>query len=225
MIADSPWRMTMYRELRLAARRIFDWLNPLVFFLLVVCLFPLAVSPEPALLGKIAPGIVWVAALLATLLGMDGLFRSDFEDGSLEQIIVGSQPIALLISAKVLSYWLLTGLPLTLLAPLLALMLSLPVGSYEVLCLSLLIGTPSLCLIGAIGAALVVGLRRGGVLLVLLVLPLYIPILIFGSGAVTASLQGMEATGQLAILGAFLALALPLAPIATAAALRISING
>lgn len=216
---------TIKRDLTLMLRRRSEVINPLVFFALVITLFPLGISPAPELLAEIAPGLLWVAALLATQLSLDALFRGDHDDGSLEQLLLAPQPLAALVLAKVLVHWLLTGLPLALMAPLLGLMLSLPSGSYGVLMLSLALGSASLSLIGAIGAALTVGLARGGVLLSLLVLPLYIPVLIFGAGAVQVITLGGNAAPHLAILGALLAVALMLAPWAIAAALRISING
>ena len=212
------------RELSLALRRRGELFNPLVFFVLVVSLFPLGVGPGPQLLATIAPGVIWVAALLATLLAMERLFRSDYDDGSLEQLLLSPQPLALLSLCKILAHWLTSGLPLTLISPLLGVLLHLPGPAYATLALSLLLGTPTLCLVGAIGVALTVGLPRGGVLLALLVLPLYIPVLIFGTAAVVAAASGLPATGQLALLGAMLALALTLAPLAVAAALRISVD-
>ena len=217
-------KATLVRDLTLLLRRRGEVLNPLVFFALVITLFPIAISPDPELLAVIAPGLLWVAALLAALLSLDSLFRSDYDDGSLEQLLL-PQPLAALSLAKVAVHWLLTGLPLALMAPLLGIMLALPAGSYAVLALSLALGTASLSLIGAIGAALTVGLARGGVLLSLLVLPLYIPVLIFGAGAVQAAIFGDGVLAHLAILGALLAAALMLAPWAIAASLRISING
>ena len=216
---------TLKRDLVLLLRRRSEVLNPLVFFAIVITLFPIGISPDPALLAAIAPGLLWVAALLAALLSLDSLFRSDYDDGSLEQLLLTPQPLALLVLAKVAVHWLLTGLPLALMAPLLGVMLALPAGSYAVLAVSLALGSASLSLIGAIGAALTVGLSRGGVLLSLLVLPLFIPVLIFGAGAVQAAIFGDGALAHLAILGALLALALSLAPLAIAASLRISING
>lgn len=216
---------TIKRDLTLMLRRRSEVINPLVFFALVITLFPLGISPAPELLAEIAPGLLWVAALLATQLSLDALFRGDHDDGSLEQLLLAPQPLPALVLAKVLVHWLLTGLPLALMAPLLGLMLSLPTGSYGVLMLSLALGSASLSLIGAIGAALTVGLARGGILLSLLVLPLYIPVLIFGAGAVQVITLGGNAAPHLAILGALLAVALMLAPWAIAAALRISING
>ncbi|MDI5919733.1 heme exporter protein CcmB [Halomonas sp. LR5S13] len=218
-------RATLKRDLVLMMRRRSEVLNPLVFFALVITLFPIGISPDPELLATIAPGLLWVAALLAALLSLDSLFRSDYDDGSLEQLLLSPQPLPALALAKVAVHWLLTGLPLALMAPLLGIMLSLPAGSYAVLALSLALGSASLSLIGAIGAALTVGLSRGGVLLSLLVLPLYIPVLIFGAGAVQAAILGDGVSAHLAILGALLAVALSLAPWAIAASLRISING
>lgn len=216
---------TLRRDLTLMLRRRSEVMNPLVFFALVITLFPLGLSPDPRLLATVAPGLLWVAALLATLLSLDSLFRADFEDGSLEQLLLAPQPLAAMVLAKVVVHWLLTGLPLALMAPVLGLMLGLPAGSHLILMLALALGSASLSLVGAIGAALTVGLARGGVLLSLLVLPLYIPVLIFGAGAVQAALLGDGVGAHLAILGALLALAVMLAPWAIAAALRISVNG
>lgn len=218
-------KATLKRDLVLMLRRRGEVLNPLVFFALVITLFPIGISPDPDLLALIAPGLLWVAALLAALLSLDSLFRSDYDDGSLEQLLLAPQPLSALALAKVTVHWLLTGLPLALMAPLLGIMLALPAGSYLVLAISLALGSATLSLIGAIGAALTVGLARGGVLLSLLVLPLYIPVLIFGAGAVQAAIAGDVVTAHLAILGALLAVALMLAPWAIAASLRISING
>lgn len=218
-------RATLRRDLVLVLRRRNEVLNPLVFFALVITLFPIGISPDPELLAIIAPGLLWVAALLAALLSLDSLFRGDYDDGSLEQLLLSPQPLAALGLAKVAVHWLLTGLPLSLMAPVLGIMLSLPAGSYAVLALSLALGSASLSLIGAIGAALTVGLSRGGVLLSLLVLPLYIPVLIFGAGAVQAAILGEGVLAHLAILGALLAVSLMFAPWAIAASLRISING
>ncbi|MCW8884082.1 MAG: heme exporter protein CcmB [Motiliproteus sp.] len=216
--------ITLKRDLLLAFRRRNDLVSPLVFFLMVATLFPLGVSPEPKFLSEVAAGVVWVAALLSTLLSMDGLFRTDFDDGSLEQMLLSPQPLALLVVAKICAHWMISGLPLTIMSPLLAVMLFLPDGAMGALVVTLLIGTPTLSLIGAIGAGLTVGLRKGGVLITLLVLPLYIPVLIFGTGAVQAAASGLPINGYLAILGAILALGVVLAPIAVAAALRISVS-
>ncbi len=217
--------MTFKRDMVLAFRRKSELVNPLIFFLIVASLFPIGVSPEPNFLSQLAPGLLWVAALLATLLSMESLFKSDFEDGSLEQLLLSPQPLFLIVLSKVAAHWLMSGLALTLIAPLLGVMLFLPSEGMPGLMLSLLLGTPTLSLIGAIGAALTVGLRRGGVLISLLVLPLYIPVLIFGSSAVQAAVTGLPLSGYLALLGALLALALALAPIAAGAALRISVSG
>jgi len=223
-VAGLYWAV-LRRELLLFFRRRSDLLNPLVFFLLVASLFPLGVSPDPTFLAQVAPGVVWVAALLATLLSMDGLFRSDFDDGTLEQTLLSPQPLFVVGLAKVTAHWMTTGLPLTLLAPLLGVMLFLPADGMMGLVLTLLLGTPTLSLIGAIGAALTVGLRKGGVLLSLLVLPLYVPVLIFGSSAVQAAINGLPVSGHLALLGAMLALGVVMAPLAIGAALRISVSG
>ena len=214
----------MRREARVLCRRPAELANPLVFFALVVALFPLAVGSETALLRTLSPGLVWVAALLAVLLSLDGLFRSDFEDGSLEQWLLSRRALPLLALAKVLTHWLFSGLALVMLAPLLALMLGLPGECLPVLLASLLLGTPVLSLLGAVGAALTVGLKRGGLLLALLVLPLYIPVLILGSGALQAALQGLPATGQLWWLASLAALTVTLAPFAIAAGLSISVG-
>ncbi|PIE24533.1 MAG: heme exporter protein CcmB [Neptuniibacter caesariensis] len=213
------------RDLVLTYRRKSDLFNPLIFFLMVATLFPLGVSPEPEFLAEVAPGVVWVAALLATLLSVDSMFRSDFEDGTLEQILLSPQPLFIVVLAKVIAHWMMTGLPLTLLAPLLGVMLFLPSEGMDGLMLSLLLGTPTLSLVGAIGAALTVGLRKGGVLISLLVLPLYIPVLIFGTSAVQAAVAGLPLAGLFALLGSILALGVALAPLAIGAALRISVSG
>ncbi|MBC3957527.1 MULTISPECIES: heme exporter protein CcmB [Pseudomonas] len=214
----------LLREARLLARRPAELANPLVFFAIVIVLFPLAVGPESQLLQSLSPGLVWVAALLAVLLSLDGLFRSDFEDGSLEQWVLSPHPLALLVLVKVLAHWVFSGLALVVLAPMLALMLGLPGHCLPVLMLSLLLGTPVLSLLGAVGAALTVGLKRGGLLLALLILPLYIPVLILGSGALQAALQGMPASGYLLWLGSLTALAVTLTPFAIAAGLKISVG-
>ncbi len=213
------------RDLLVAARHKSELANPLVFFLIAITLIPLGVSPEKSVLALLAPGIVWVMALLATLLSLDGLFRSDYDDGSLEQMLISPQSLYFAVMAKVLVHWLVSGLPVTLLAPVLALMLSLPAEGFWALFTSLLLGTASMSLIGAVGAALTVSLRKGGLLLSLIVMPLYIPVLIFGASAVQSAVQGGAIGMQLAILGAFLALAIVLAPIAAMGALRISANG
>lgn len=212
------------RELRIAMRKKAEILNPLWFFLIVITLFPLVMGPEPKLLAKIAGGIVWVAALLSALLSFERLFKDDFIDGSLEQLILAAQPLVLTALAKVLAHWLLTGLPLILLSPVAALLLSMETDFWLALVLTLLIGTPVLSCLGAIGVALTVGLRKGGTLLSLLVVPLFIPILIFSASVLEAATLDAPYQGQLAILGAMLAVAITLSPFAVAAALRISID-
>lgn len=224
-MANSPFWSTFRRDLILVFRHKTDMVNPLVFFLIAISMIPLAIGPEPALLLRIAPGIIWVMALLATLLSLDNLFRSDFDDGSLEQLLIAPYPLFFSVLAKVTVHWLATGLPLTLLAPLLGVMLSLPASAFGALCCSLFIGTAAMSLIGAVGAALTVGLRKGGLLISLIVMPLYIPVLIFGASAVQAAALGEAFSLQLAVLGAGLALALVLAPLAAAGALRVSVNG
>ncbi len=212
------------RDLLLAFRRRSDVLTTVFFFVIVATLFPLGVGPEPALLRTMAPGILWVAALLASMLALGRLFALDYADGTLEQMLLAAEPLTLIVIGKVIAHWLVAGLPLVLLAPLLALQFDLPAASVWVLFLSLLIGTPVLSLIGAIGAALTLGVRGGGVLVALLVLPLYIPVLIFGAGAVGAEASGIGAAAHLLLLGGVLAGAAALAPWATAAALRISLE-
>ncbi|MFL9812368.1 heme exporter protein CcmB [Stutzerimonas sp. VN223-3] len=221
---SNVFTLLLVREGRLLFRRPAELANPLVFFAIVIALFPLAVGPESQLLQTISPGLVWVAALLAVLLSLDGLFRSDFEDGSLEQWVVSPHPLALLVLAKVLAHWAFSGLALVLLAPLLGLMLGMPLSALPVLLMSLLLGTPVLSLLGAVGAALTVGLKRGGLLLALLILPLYIPVLILGSGALQAALQGLPAAGHLLWLSSLTALAVTLTPFAIAAGLKISVG-
>lgn len=210
-------------ELRLAWRRGADILNPLWFFLIVITLFPFGIGPEPGLLARIAPGVVWVAALLASLLVMDRLFREDLLDGSLEQLLLLPTPLAGVVMAKVAAHWVMTGLPLLLVSPVAALLMGMNFHSAGILFLTLLLGTPTLSFLGAVGAALTVGLKRGGVLLSLLVLPLSVPILIFASAAAEAATAGLPVDGYLAVLGAFLAASATLSPFATAAALRLSV--
>lgn len=211
------------RDLTLAYRHRAELINPLIFFVIVVSLFPLGIGPQPKTLQLLAPGVIWVAALLAAMLSLETMFRSDFSDGALEQMALSHHPLSLLVLAKVLAHWLVTGLPLIIAAPLLGVLLYLPSEAIGALMLTLALGTPILSLIGAIGVALTVGLRRGGMLLSLLVLPLYIPVLIFGANAVNAAAEGMAMLGQLYLLAALLALAVTLAPLAVAAALRISL--
>ncbi len=211
------------RDLTLAFRRRSEMVNPLLFFVLVTTLFPLGVGADPALLRSIGPGIIWVAALLAALLSLESVLRSDFEDGSLEQLMLSAHPLSVLMLAKVLAHWLVTGLPLLLVAPLLGLLLGLSGDAIVTLVQTLALGTPVLSLVGTIGVALTVGLRKGGMILSLLVLPLYIPVLIFAADAVTSTGAGLPVTAQLSLLSALLVLALSLTPAATAAALKISL--
>jgi heme exporter protein B len=205
-------------------RRRADVATTLFFFVIVASLFPLGVGPDPKLLRTMAPGILWVAALLASMLSLGRLFAEDYADGSLEQLVLAPEPLALVVIGKVVAHWLVSGLPLVLISPVIALQFDLPRDAIVTLLQALLLGTPLLSLIGAIGAALTVGVRGGGVLISLLVLPLYVPVLIFGAGAVDASAIGMDASGHLSILGALLLLGMVLAPWATAAALRISLE-
>lgn len=213
---------TLKRDWTMAIRHTGELINPLIFFAIAISLIALAVGPEQSVLVKLAPGVIWVMALLATLLSLDGLFQGDHEDGSLEQMLISPQPLYLTVLAKIIVHWVVTGLPLALLAPVLGGMLSLPVSGFIPLWLSLLLGTAAMSLVGAIGAALTVTLRRSGLLLSLIVMPLYIPVLIFGSSAVQAGIEGSTFHMHLAILGAFLALAVLLAPLAAAGALRIT---
>ncbi len=220
----SAFFTILKRDLTLALRTRSEITNPLLFFIIVTSLFPLAVSPEEKVLQTLAPGVIWVAALLATMLSLDSIFRSDFEDGALEQLLLSPHPISLLVLGKVIAHWLVTGVPLIILAPLLGILLYLPSDAMPALLATLALGTPVLSLVGAIGVALTVGLRRGGVLLSLLVLPLYIPVLIFASNAIATAAADLSIRGQLFFLAALLALALTLAPFAIAAALRISLR-
>ena len=212
------------RDLLLAMRRKNEMLTALFFFIIVVSLFPLGIGPEPQLLKKIAPGVLWVAALLATMLSLNRMFAADHADGTLEQLVLSPAPLGLLVAGKIAAHWLTSGLPLVVLAPVLGLQFDLSVGALGVLVVALLLGTPLLSLIGAIGAALTLGVRGGGVLLSLLVLPLYVPALIFGAGAVEAHIAGLSADGHLSLLAALLALAVFFAPWATTAALRIALE-
>ncbi|MDR0806749.1 MAG: heme exporter protein CcmB [Enterobacteriaceae bacterium] len=214
----------LHRELKIAFRKGSEIINPLWFFLIVITLFPLSIGPEPQLLARIAPGIVWVAALLASLLSLERLLRDDFLDGSLEQLMLLPVPLPMTILAKVCAHWLLTGLPLIILSPLVALLLSFDFATWQAVMLTLLLGTPTLSFIGAIGVSLTVGLRKGGILLSLLILPLYIPVLIFATSAIDAASMALPINGYLAILGAILAGTATLAPFAASAALRVSVQ-
>ena len=212
------------RDCRVTLRRKADTVAALFFFVIVASLFPLGVGPEPQLLRRMAVGVVWVAALLASMLSLARMFADDYLDGTLEQMLLSSTPLPLLVAAKMAAHWLTSGLLLTVVSPLLAVQFDLPGPAIGVLVASLLLGTPLLSMIGAVGAALTVGLRGGGVLLSLLVLPLYVPVIVFGAGAVEASMANIGVGGHFSLLGAMVALALFLAPLATAAALRISLE-
>ena len=220
--ALAACRALLARDFRLLWRRRGDAAGPVLFALLVVTLFPFALGPEPAILSRIAPAILWVAFLLAGLLSLDTLFRSDLDAGSLEQLLLAPHPLALLVGCKILVHWLSTALPLMIATPLLATLLYLPADQWSVLLAALALGTPLLSLTGAVVVALTVGMRRSGMLLALLALPLYVPVLIFGAGSVMAAAQGLPFEGALLLLGAGLAMALVLAPLAAAAALRIA---
>ncbi len=217
-------KQIFWRDLRLAFRNYAEIINPLWFFLIIITLFPLSIGPEPQLLRQIAPGIVWVAALLSSLLAMDRLFRDDWLDGSLQQLMLMPVPLSLVVLAKIAAHWVVSGLPLLIISPLIAMLFGLSTAEWQVLALTLLMGTLTLSFIGAIGVGLTVGLRRGGVLLSLLVLPLMIPLLIFATAAVGAAQMQLPVDGYMAILGAFLAGSATLSPFATAAALRISVQ-
>lgn len=210
------------RDLTIALRRKADIFITLVFFVIVVSLFPLGIGPEQETLRLIAPGVVWVGALLASMLALEHLFEADHRDGTLEQMLLAPQPLFIVVMGKVLAHWLITGLPLVVIAPILGLQYTLSGDALLILVYTLLLGTPTLSLLGAIGAALTLGLRSGGVLVALLVLPLYIPVLIFGAGAVEASISGLGGQAHLSMLGGILLLALVATPLATSAALRVS---
>jgi len=217
-------RCVIRRDLTLAIRQLSDVLTTLFFFVIVVSLFPLGVGPEMEVLRSIAPGVVWVAALLATMLALGRLFSSDYSDGTLEQLLLAPQPLSLLVFGKVIAHWLVSGAPLVLIAPLLGLQFGMSREALDVLLATLLLGTPALSLVGAVGAALTIGLRGGGVLVSLLVLPLYVPALIFGAGAVEGVISGTGAEAHLSLLGAFLMMSLLLAPWVSAMALKVSVE-
>jgi heme exporter protein B len=212
------------RDVALVWSRRGDAAQPLLFALMVIALFPLALGADPERLARIAPGVLWVAVLLASLLTLDALYRGDVEDGSLEQLLLAPVPLAWLLAVRVLVHWATTALPLVLLTPLLAQLLYLPTELLPVLMVSLALGTPLLSLLGAVVAALTVGIRRSGMILALLALPLFLPVLVFGAGSVMAAAQGLPWSGALLMLGAGLALALVLAPLAAAAAIRIALT-
>jgi heme exporter protein B len=218
----KPLYWVVRRDLTIALRRRSDIFTTLVFFVIVVSLFPLGIGPEPNTLRLIAPGVVWVGALLASMLALEQIFSADHRDGTLEQMLLTPQPVSLLVAGKVLAHWFVSGVPLVIMSPLLGLQYDLSPEALGTLVISLLLGTPALSMIGAIGAALTLGLRSGGVLLALLVLPLYIPVLIFGAGAVEATVSGLGGEAHLSMLAAILVGSLVLAPLATAAALRVA---
>jgi heme exporter protein B len=215
-------RALVWRDLLLAARRPSDVATALLFFIIVASLFPLGIGAQPNLLRAIGPGVIWVAALLSSMLSLGRLFAGDYADGTLEQLILGAAPLGVVVAAKAFAHWLVSGLPLVLIAPVIALQYDVAAPLYGVLAVSLLLGTPILSIIGAIGAALTLGLRGGGVLLALLVLPLYVPVLILGAGSVDMAAAGLSGAGQLLLLAAMLIVAAAFAPWAVAAALRIS---
>ncbi|MES9968889.1 MAG: heme exporter protein CcmB [Candidatus Thiodiazotropha sp.] len=221
---SSAFSLLLKRDLVLAYRRRAELVNPMLFFVLVTAMFPLGIGNDAKLIEAVGPGVIWVAALLAALLSLDSMFRSDYDDGSLEQFMMSAHPVSILVLAKILAHWLVTGLPLFIVAPLLAVLLNIPGSAIPTLMLTLLLGTPVLSLIGSVGVALTVGLRRGGVILSLLVLPLYVPVLIFATDAVKTAIVGIPTTAQLSILSAMLVASLVLAPMATAASLRISLS-
>lgn len=220
----SAFCSTLHRDLLVAYKRKNDVLNPFVFFLIVATLFPIGVTPEPERLSEIAAGVLWIAALLAAMLSMDNLYRADYEDGSLELLLLSPHPLYFLVLAKNISHWLVSGLPVVLVSPLIAYMLNLPDEAYAPLFMTLLIGTPVLSLIGSIGVALTVGLGSRGLILAVITLPMSVPVLIAGTMAIQGTQNGAPLVGYLALLGAMLLVALTLAPLASAAALRISVN-
>ena len=215
---------TLRRDLLIAYKRKNDLFNPFMFFVLVATLFPIGISPEPEALGEISAGVLWISALLASLLAMDNLFRADFEDGSLELLMLSPHPLYFLVLAKNIAHWLVSGLPIVLVSPLIAYMLNFPEGAYSTLVLTLLLGTPVLSLLGSIGVALTVGLGSRGLILAVITLPMSVPVLIAGTLTVSQTLEGASLSGYLAIMGAMLVAAFTLAPLASAAALRISVN-
>jgi len=223
--AAAAFCATLKRDLLISIKRRNEVLNPFMFFLIVVSLFPLGISPEGAMLRQIAAGVIWIAVLLASMLSMDSLYRSDYEDGSLEQLLLSSQPLYLLVFAKNIAHWLVSGLHVIVVSPLLAYMLSLPAAGYPALLLSLLLGVPVVGMVGSIAVALTVGLGSRGLILAVIAVPMSVPVLIFGTLAVQNSLAGASPVGYLALLGAMLAAAASLAPVATAAALRIALHG
>ena len=229
MIADQAstyeaFIATLNRDLLVAFKRKNDIVNPFMFFIIVCSLFPIGISPDPERLGEIAAGVLWISALLASLLAMDSLFRNDFEDGSLEQLLISPHPLYFLVLAKNIAHWLVSGLPVVIISPVVAYMLSLPSDSYGTLFATLLIGTPVLSLVGSIGVALTVGLGSRGLILAVITLPMSVPVLIAGTLTIQETLNGASMAGYIAILGAMFIGSLTLAPLASATALRISVN-
>ncbi len=212
------------RDLLISLRTRGDILLPVLFFIVVVSLFPMSVTPAPELLRETGPGIIWVAALLATLLALDGIFRPDYDDGSLEQLSLSPHPLSMLVLAKAIAHWIITGLPLLLVSPLLGILMQLPGDATRTLFFSLLLGTPALSLLGSVGVGLTVGIRKSGTLLSLLILPLYVPVLIFGTGAVHASMIGLSVGPHLMLLGAFSLFSVAVCPLASASAIKISVS-
>lgn len=220
----AAFALVVRRDLTLAVRRPNQWVQPLAFFAVVTLLFPLGYTPELAKLRLIAPGVLWVSALLAAMLSLETLFRDDAEDGTLEQLVLSGQPLAWLVLAKTWVHWVITGLPLTLMAPWLGMALGVPLAAMPGILSSLALGTACLSLLGAMGAGLTLGLRRGGVLLSLLVLPLAVPVLVFGARATELAILGESLTGALSLLGALVVFGITLAPLAAAAAVRIGVE-
>ena len=218
----AAFRATLKRDLTVAFKRRNDLLNPIMFFFIVVTLFPIGITPEREELARIAVGVLWVSALLASMLSLDNLYRTDYEDGSLELLLLSPHPLYFLVLAKILSHWLVSGLPLVLMSPILGYMLALPPEAYWTMIITLLMGTPILSLLGSIGVALTVSLGSRGLILAMIILPLSVPVLIAGTLAVGQAVQGNPVGGHLALMGAMLAAALSLSPLASAAALRIS---
>ncbi len=226
-MALSNWAVysaTLKRDLKLALRQKVDVVNPLFFYVLVIILFPIGIGPEPDLLQRVAPGVIWIAALLSTLLGVEKLFKEDYDDGVLEQLILSPVPLPVVVMAKMTAHWCTSGLPIILISPLLAAFLNVNASGLLAVILTLLVATPLLSIIAAIGAALTVGLQKGGVLISLLVLPLNIPILIFATSAVDNAMSNSPYNGQLAVLTAFLILAMMLGPFAVSSSLKVSVS-
>ena len=212
------------RDLKCVSQNLSGTIQPLGFFIIIVSLFPLSVTPESEILQRIAPGVIWISALLATLLALDTLFKEDFNDGTIDQMFIAIDSLYVVALARIISHWLISGLPLIIMCLIIAMMLHVPVHTIDALIVSLLLGTPTLSMVGSIGAALTVGLRYSGVLLTMITLPLYIPVLIFGTSCISSDLIGLNWHGQAYVLGAILVLSITLAPFATAAALRINLN-